>query len=136
FHPLELYPFFRRWPHGILRDIVYTFIWNLQFVAVFTGLAMLFDPWKPFDEVLLTNFVLAQCVGYVIHALFVIGEWLAPGMDRRPLAVRFAYYATVPIVGIIAGWWLGAALMGWTVFLRAMFTAPTIAGMALLSILI
>ena len=34
FHPLEIFPFFRRWPHGPFRDLLYTFIWNCS-IGVF-----------------------------------------------------------------------------------------------------
>ena len=28
FHPLELFPYFRRWPHSTGRDLIYTLIWE------------------------------------------------------------------------------------------------------------
>ena len=33
-HPLEMIPLFRRWPVSLLRDIVYTGIWNSAIAVV------------------------------------------------------------------------------------------------------
>jgi hypothetical protein len=35
-HPLELIPWFRRYPPGLVRDIVYTAIWNTLIAVAFT----------------------------------------------------------------------------------------------------
>ena len=34
-HPLELIPFFRRWPNTVRRNMIYTILWS-------TGLGLLF----------------------------------------------------------------------------------------------
>jgi hypothetical protein len=33
-HPLAMFPYFRRFPPSILRDIIYTFIWSGMFGVV------------------------------------------------------------------------------------------------------
>ena len=43
-HPLELIAYFRRFRPSVLRNLLYTFIWNMGFVAVFTVLTLLYDP--------------------------------------------------------------------------------------------
>ena len=40
-HPLELIPFFRRWPHSTARNLLYTVIWSSGLGAVLTGMEML-----------------------------------------------------------------------------------------------
>ena len=37
-HPLELIAFFRRFRPSVLRNLIYTFIWNMGFIAVFSVL--------------------------------------------------------------------------------------------------
>ena len=47
-HPLELIPFFRRYPRGIARDLVYTAIWNTLIAVIFALVAVVIDPRTPF----------------------------------------------------------------------------------------
>jgi signal transduction histidine kinase len=111
-HPLEMIPFFRRWPVGFWRDVIYTFIWNTLLALVFAAIALLFVHKAPLSRVLWLNLVFAQCVGYTIHALFAFALAAVPrehrsGGWRRPL-----FYCAVPIVGVVIGFWIGATVLG------------------------
>jgi len=111
-HPLELIPFFRRWPAGFWRDVIYTFIWNTLLALVFAAIALLFVHKAPLSRVLWLNFVFAQCVGYTIHALFAFAIAAVPREHRSGGWKRPLFYSAVPIVGVVLGFWIGAAVLG------------------------
>src|SRR5215475_8842934 len=75
-HPLEAIAFFRRFKPSVGRDLVYTFVWNMTFVAAFTLLAFLFDPEASLTHVVWVNFVLANCIGYLLHLGFSLSNRL------------------------------------------------------------
>src|SRR5438046_676155 len=106
-HPLEIIPIFRRWRRGLLRDILYTLVWDTLIAVVLTGFGVLFDSRTPIVQMLWVTFVFAQCVGVVIHVLFMIGDRIVPGMHQKSLPVRFVYYSAVPIIGVFAGYPIG-----------------------------
>ena len=43
FHPLEIIPFFRRFPCTATRNFAYTFIWNGLFAVVFYAISSVSD---------------------------------------------------------------------------------------------
>ena len=121
-HPLEMIPLFRRWPRGPRRDVVYTLIWNTLFALFFTCLGLLFDSNAPLWPMLRATFVIAQCIGFMIHGLFMFGDRLFPRVHRATIALRFGYYAIVPIVGVFIGYALAGQILGITHFLGFVFT--------------
>ncbi len=135
-HPLELIPWFRRWPSSRGRDFIYTLIWSSLIALVFTGFALLFDARTPVLEALRVNMVFAQCIGLVIHALFMVGDVAFPGVHRTRLPIRFAYYSGVPIVGVFVGYSAGAFVLGYDDFLHWLFTPRGFASVAFVSLLI
>src|SRR5260221_7016 len=135
-HPLELIPLFRRWPRSFLRDVIYTGIWNTLFAIAFTGLALVFDVRVPLSDLLRTNFVFAQCLGYPVYAAFVLGDRLLPSVHRRSLLIRTIYYAAVPTLGVLAGYVLGTYIIGLPEFRGWMTTARGIASVLALSLVI
>lgn len=134
-HPLELIPWFRRHPPGLLRDLVYTFVWNTLIAVAFTTLALLWTGRVPLARLFWWNFVFAQCIGYTIHVLFALCTVLPlPALRRRGVA-RFLYYVGVPAVGVIVGYAIGATLLGW-IALRSVVLSPRgLASLAALSLL-
>jgi sensor histidine kinase YesM len=135
-HPLELIPFFRRWPAGFWRDVFYTFIWNALLALVFAGIAMLFVHKAPLSRVLWLNFVFAQCVGYTIHALFAVALAVVPREHRSGGWRRALFYCAVPIVGVVLGFWLGAAVLGLAGYRFAPFSARNVLAIVFTSLLI
>ena len=105
FHPLEIIPYFRRWPCSPLRDLLYTFIWSSLFGVGFYLLAVITSPQAPGLRVFGTYLLISNIIGYAIHALFAMGDRL--GLDRRAKAAAFpvkvAYYALVPLLGVLVG---------------------------------
>jgi LytS/YehU family sensor histidine kinase len=135
-HPLEIIPLFRRWPRGPGRDLVYTLVWNTLLAVVFTGFALLYSANASIGEEFRVNMVFAQCIGFSIHALFVVGRPLFPRIDERPIGLRFAYYTIVPIIGVVLGYWIGARYLGYAGFVRWLLTPRGFGVVAFLSLLI
>jgi len=110
-HPLEMFPVFRRIPRSIARDLVYTLIWNSLFMVVFTVLRLILVSDESLGAVLWSAFVFANCVGFIIHFEFAIGDRLFPGIHRQGMAMRAIYFSLVPIAGVFAGYWLATEIL-------------------------
>jgi len=104
-HPLELIPFFRRWPHSTARNLLYTVIWSSGLGAVLTGMEMLL--WRdraPLLEHLLPMLLMANLIGMVIHAWSVWVNRLLDGWPRRATGVpRMLYSMTMMAVSVVFG---------------------------------
>ncbi len=129
--------FFRRFRPSVLRNVIYTFIWNMGFVVVFTVLGLLFGPKVHLEHLLWANFVIANCIGYLIHGEFALGNTLlATRIWQRGFALRSAYYAGITIVGVFGGYWLGFALLAWSDARGFVFSAQGAGEIGLLSFII
>lgn len=112
FHPLEVVPFFRRWRPGLARDLLYTFIWSCGLGLMFWVLALGFRPKSFGAGDLLANLLVANCVGYTIHALFSAGGHLgiARWVHNRGMVYRAFYYPVVISLGVVIGFAIFAAV--------------------------
>ncbi|HEY1327243.1 MAG TPA: histidine kinase [Casimicrobiaceae bacterium] len=135
-HPLELIPLFRRWPRSAARDLVYTLVWNSLFALAFIALSLVFDSRTPLREVAWPIFMFSQCIGLVIHVLFMIGDRLIPGIHGMRVPIRFAYYTVLPMIGVFVGYSIGARLLGYGDFLRWLLSLRGAASVLLVSFLI
>jgi hypothetical protein len=135
-HPLELIPWFRRWPHSHARDLVYTFVWNTLLALVFAGMAIIGRPNVDIGRMLVYNLVFAHCIGYAIHALFVVGALFERRIDRAGRLAQFAYYTLIPLAGVLIGYAVGNEVLGVQDFFASLSTPRVIAAMAFLSIVI
>jgi signal transduction histidine kinase len=92
-HPLEIIPYFRRFPCSPTRDFIYTFIWNSLFGIAFYLMGSVSD-------ILISN-----AIGYSIHALFRIGRaaGLTDAARRRGYPGKIAYFTVVPLFGVFIG---------------------------------
>src|SRR5947207_5190528 len=101
-HPLEMFAWARRIPRSRLRDLVFTLLFNTMLAALFTLFAVLFTPSSQWREIAWANFVFANCIGFIIHAEFSLGDWLTGRRCRVwPFMQRAFYYSGVPIVGVV-----------------------------------
>jgi sensor histidine kinase YesM len=135
-HPLEIFPWFRRWPQSHARDIAYTFVWNLGF-ALFFALVGILTSWRlPSASWLWTTFIASNCVGYTLHLLFFLGGCSVEGWLRRAgrLAIT-VYYAGMSTLGVIAGFWLATQILG-RKFMPSLDEPRTILGIAISSLVI
>jgi len=136
-HPLELIGFFRRFRPSLLRNLAYTLIWNMGFVLVFTVLGLLYEPEASLGHLLWANFVVANCIGFLIHGQFVLGNILLQGrIWRRGFASRSAYYALITVIGVFGGYWLGFTLLHWDHAREQVFSAQGATEVLLLSLII
>jgi sensor histidine kinase YesM len=135
-HPLELIAYFRRFRPGVLRNLLYTFIWNLGFIAIFVLFTLLFEPQVPLGHVLWANFVIGNCIGYLIHGGFALGRFVLPWIRQQGFAVRSAYYAAITTAGVFGGYWLGFTLLHWSDARVFMFSAQGATEIVLLSLII
>jgi hypothetical protein len=112
FHPLEVIPFFRRWRPGLARDLLYTFIWNCGLGFIFWGIGMAFRPRGFGSEDLIANLLVANTIGYTLHAIFFASS--KAGLDRwiraRGGPVTAAYYTGVSMLGVLVGFIIFAAI--------------------------
>lgn len=117
FHPLEIFPVFRRIPYSAARDLAYTFIWNTMFGVAFYFVAALFSSRFPGVRVLGVSLLLANLIGYAIHGLYVLGAWsgLEARFTGRGFAGRTLYFALIPLVGVAAGYGAGSLVVDFSV---------------------
>ena len=135
-HPLEMFPWFRRWAPGFARDLAYTFIWNTGFMAMFVLVGIVATLKSPTPGALWATFVISQCVGYSLHALFAAaGCTVEPAIRRRGRVAVAAYYMLVSTCGVIAGFWIASLYLG-REFLPRMYDPRWIIAIAVTSMVI
>jgi sensor histidine kinase YesM len=88
-------------------------------------------------RLLWANFVIANCIGYLIHGGFALGNTLlATRIWERGFVLRSAYYAGITLVGVFGGYWLGFALLGMDDARGFVFSAQGAGEIGLLSLII
>ena len=114
FHPLEVFPWFRRFPYSVGRDFLYTFIWNAGFGALAVLFAATFSGRVSWSMVG-TNFLIANFVGYSIHLMFMaLGRTpVERYMLSRGLWGPVVYYTGVSSFGVVAGLGIASLVFGW-----------------------
>jgi len=112
-HPLEMFPWFRRWPQSHARDLVYTFIWNTGFATIFAVFGIVTSGRLPSLHWMWINLVIANCVGYTLHLLFFLGGCTVERAirDAGRVAVTL-YYMALSSVGVVTGFWIATLLLG------------------------
>ncbi|HEX4781332.1 MAG TPA: hypothetical protein VH301_11300, partial [Usitatibacter sp.] len=110
FHPLEIFPVFKRIPPSPVRNLSYTFIWGtgLGFIIFLVG--AVFAPQLPTREDFAWTFLFSNAIGFTIHGLYVLGDY--SGLERWVRGhgnfLKTSYYAGVSTVGVILGYGLMA----------------------------
>jgi len=125
FHPLEMIPFFRRFPASFGRNFLYTFIWSSMFGVAFYVLNAMGAGKLLSLRVFGLQVLVASVIGYAIHALFLIGSIL--GLDRAVQRGGFlgkvTYFTLLPLAGVLIGFWLISFIVD--VGFRNWLTDPT-----------
>ncbi|MGE0356798.1 MAG: sensor histidine kinase [Burkholderiales bacterium] len=112
-HPLEMFPVFRRWPGGLWRDLVYTFIWNVGFTALFLFIGLVDSMRLPSAASLWSTFIVANCIGYCLHAIFMLaGDALARLSATRGRTAVMVAYVAISTAGVLLGFALASLLLG------------------------
>lgn len=138
FHPLEVIPFFRRWRSGVLRDVLYTFIWNCGFGILFWLMGGMFRPASFNPGALLAALLFANSIGYTLHAIFLLTGTLRidARIRRYGMAVTAAYYTVLCTLGVVIGVAIIFAAGGETWGFRWMLRPQWIASMGVSSAII
>ncbi len=138
-HPLELIPFFRRWPKSRLRDTIYTVIFSFMIASGFiiVGLpSMNLRTWGQFGTLVLNNVAIALGIGFTWH--FVM-HLLAPFL-RRVHGRQFWYVVSVyTVLGsfiTIIGFALISVLPGYEDLRKWLLTPQAVASVFAISFVI
>jgi len=92
FHPLEVFPLFRRWPRSFVRNLVYTLVFNAMFAVFFTTMELISVRVKSVDQVLSifgNNLVISNVIGF---AFWGVSSFLA-------VALFYAVLGTFIVTG-------------------------------------
>jgi hypothetical protein len=94
----------------------------------------LFDPEARLAWVVWVNFVIANCIGFLIHLGFALSHRLfGDALHRLSFAMRPIYYSLVSAAGVFAGYWLGFTLLSWRMQRQWVFSAQGAISILLLS---
>jgi signal transduction histidine kinase len=109
FHPLELIPYFRRFPCTRWRNLIYTFIWSSLIAGIFLLVSAALSGSMPSGRAVGIYFVVGYFMGFAIHALFEGGTLfgIEAWVRRHGHVARTAYFLAIPILGAIAGFQAG-----------------------------
>ena len=124
YHPLELIPFFRRFPCSFGRNFLYTFIWSSLFGLAFYVMNSLGAARMLSMRVLELQILIANLIGYSIHLLFHVGSAirLEAAARRGGFAGKVAYFTLVPLGGVLLGFWVSSFIVD--VGFRSWLTDP------------
>jgi sensor histidine kinase YesM len=120
YHPLEIIPFFRRFPCSGARNLLYTLIWNCLFGLFFLLVNTGFTGRLPSAHLVWAFFVMSNFIGFAIHALYKAGSTL--GLEARArrgnVGVKMLYFSGIPLIGAVAGlqasdWVIGIGFGQW-----------------------
>ncbi|MBV6322043.1 sensor histidine kinase [Duganella violaceipulchra] len=112
-HPLELMPFFRRWPASTRRDLLYTLIWNCGLGTVLTVVDVLVSG----SERLVTGhwlpmLLISNLIGYLIHFGHLLANAVSGGWPRRATGLPRLVFSIVLVGGsVVLGLGMGTALL-------------------------
>ena len=95
-------------------QIVWTLLFNTAIAVVLTLVAWGFSSRADPLRYLMWNFVIAQSIGLTIHALYEAGgHLLGRGrIEAFSTRNRVLFFAGIPIVGCLIGYWIGLTLLG------------------------
>ncbi len=129
FHPLEIIPWFRRYKYTWWRDIIYTFIWNNLIGLAFAAVGFTYSG-KVTAGRLANSLLFANCIGYIIHVLFIVSsKTFDPWVSRQSRTVITLYYAAVSTLGAYLGYFLAASFLGadiWQFFSPELLLSVTV----------
>jgi two-component sensor histidine kinase len=117
FHPLEAIAFFRRWPRSILRNLIYTLIFNAMFAAAFTILGVVMsdkiDSFSRLARAFGNNMIISNAIGF---SFWFVLSFFGPVMrrvNRRPFVVVVMAYTILGTCITSATFFLMSLLPGY-----------------------
>jgi two-component sensor histidine kinase len=112
-HPLELLPFFRRWPPSMRRNLLYTLIWSCGLGALLTAVEIaLVHERKPLLGYLLPMLLISNLIGFMIHGGSMLANSLTGGRSSRLRGLpRLMFSLCLVGSSVLLGLGLGNALL-------------------------
>jgi len=108
-------PYFEDNQHQPLwADLLVTFLFSAAIGLILTAMSWVFSGGRlDFAGMLWVNFVVAQCIGFSIHGLFMLGGAVfgAARIDGWTGLRRAAFFSLVPLLGVVFGYALGFLLL-------------------------
>ncbi len=136
-HPLEIIPLFRRFRRSVVRDIIYSVIWNSLFAVFFFAIGTIFDSRAPLWPLFRNNMIFAQCIGFSIYGGFLAGDRLfGAQIGRAGNLARGFYYAAIPVIFLFPGYFLALRLLGWGTATEWFLSARGLLSILLLALVI
>jgi sensor histidine kinase YesM len=118
FHPLEAIAFFRRWPRSILRNFIYTLIFNAMFAVAFTILGVVMsdkiDSFGQLVRAFSNNMLISNAIGF---SFWLVLSFLGPFMrriNRQSFIVVVVAYAVLGTGITTASFFLISLLPGYS----------------------
>ncbi len=118
-HPLEVVvPFFRRFPKSGVRDFIYTFIWSSLLALFFTAVPAMFSGKLPsIGTWFANNLVVANCIGYLFHAAYLVSDrTIDPWLRRQSGVVLALYHFSLSILCVVVGFAIAGVILGWPIY--------------------
>ena len=112
-HPLDLIPWFRKWPRSPYRNLLYTGVWNTMIALFLAGASMMFDS-RGYDFLtyLLPNWLISNLAGYLIHGALAGLDFVLRGWPSRARGIpRVLYNIAVITLCVVLGIVVGNALL-------------------------
>ncbi|WP_426104406.1 sensor histidine kinase [Massilia sp. TSP1-1-2] len=112
-HPLDLIPYFRRWPGSPARNLLYTGIWNTLLALFLVVVNRMFSERSgTFWADLYPSLVLSNTIGYLIHGAMTVASPLLQAWPARARGLpRLLFYVVLVAGCVVLGTVLGSALL-------------------------
>ena len=97
-HPLELFPYFRRFKRSALRTFIYTLIFNAMIAAFFTLMALIFSRINSLESLgsaVVQNLIISNIIGFSWAAFIVLLKPLFRRINEWPLLGIVASYTAL-----------------------------------------
>jgi signal transduction histidine kinase len=109
-HPLEMLPFFRRWPPSRTRNALYTLIWSSGLGIVLTAIDMLASRSGSLMDHLVPMLLISNLIGGMVHVGSMLSNRLLGGWPRRARGMpRLAFSVALMMFSVFFG--IGAGNM-------------------------
>ena len=136
FHPMEVIPYFRRFPPGPIRNVAYTFVFNCLIGSFFWLISIGDNAANRSWAAWILNLLVANVIGYTIHTLFGLAGYARLDRHvRRNAWLTTGYYTLVSLAGVVGGFALVASVLH-VGLPRFLFTPQWVAASAGISLLI
>ena len=87
-HPLEIIPFFRRWPSSVPRNVLYTVIFSSAVALALTAIQYVMVADYALRGHLSEMLVISNLIGAMVYAALAALGWLLKGWPRRVRGVK------------------------------------------------